>query len=141
MSNIGCGEEKRIGALFADPFISTHTAPENDNNAMDQVVSMYKALAGKLGVAINIAHHTRKASGDAEAHAGDAEAGRGASAIKDAARAVVTIVRMAKKTAKQIGIPDECCGDYIRMDVGKCLTSAPMGPNRVIYLESVLGSS
>lgn len=112
-------EEKSIGALFADPFISTHTAPENDNNAMDQVVSMYKALAGKLGVAINIAHHTRKASGDAEAHAGDAEAGRGASAIKDAARAVVTIVRMAKKTAQKIGIPDECRGDYIRMDVGK----------------------
>ena len=112
-------EEKSIGALFADPFISTHTAPENDNNAMDQVVSMYKALAGKLGVAINIAHHTRKASGDAEAHAGDAEAGRGASAIKDAARAAVTIARMGKKTAEKLGIPDECRGDYIRMDVGK----------------------
>jgi hypothetical protein len=112
-------EEKSIGALFADPFISTHTAPENDNNAMDQVVSMYKALAGKLGVAINIAHHTRKASGDAEAHAGDAEAGRGASAIKDAARAAVTIARMGKKTAEKLGIPDECRGDHIRMDVGK----------------------
>jgi hypothetical protein len=112
-------EEKSIGALFADPFISTHTAPENDNNAMDQVVSMYKALAGKLGVAINIAHHTRKVSGDAEAHAGDAEAGRGASAIKDAARAAVTIARMGKKTAEKLEIPDECRGDYIRMDVGK----------------------
>lgn len=110
---------KNIGALFADPFISTHTAPENDNNAMDQVVSIYKALAGKLGIAINVAHHTRKASGDSEAHAGDAESGRGASAIKDAARAAVTIARMSKKTAEKLGILDECRGDYIRMDVGK----------------------
>ena len=111
--------EKNIGGLFADPFISTHTAPENDNNAMDQVVSIYKALAGKLGIAINVAHHTRKTNGDSEAHAGDAESGRGASAIKDAARAAVTIARMAKKTAEKLGIPDECRGDYIRMDVGK----------------------
>jgi len=110
---------KNIGSLFADPFISTHTVPENDNNAMDQVVSIYKALAGKLGIAINVAHHTRKASGDSEAHAGDAESGRGASAIKDAARAAVTIARMSKKTAEKLGIPDEFRGDYIRMDVGK----------------------
>ncbi len=111
--------EKNIGGLFADPFISTHTAPENDNNAMDQVVSIYKALAGKLGIAINVAHHTRKTNGDSEAHAGDAESGRGASAIKDAARAAVTIARMSKKTAEKLGIPDECRGNYIRMDVGK----------------------
>ena len=111
--------EKNIGGLFTDPFISTHTAPENDNNAMDQVVSIYKAVAGKMGIAINVAHHTRKANGDSEAHAGDAESGRGASAIKDAARAAVTIARMSKKTAEKLGIPDECRGDYIRMDVGK----------------------
>lgn len=111
--------EKNIGGLFTDPFISTHTAPENDNNAMDQVVSIYKALAGKLGIAINVAHHTRKTNGDSEAHAGDAESGRGASAIKDAARAAVTIARMGKKTAEKLGIPDEFRCDYIRMDVGK----------------------
>ena len=111
--------EKNIGGLFTDPFISTHTAPENDNNAMDQVVSIYKAVAGKMGIAINVAHHTRKANGDSEAHAGDAESGRGASAIKDAARAAVTIARMSKKTAEKLGIPEEFRGDYIRMDVGK----------------------
>ena len=40
-------KERKIGALFVDPFISMHTAPENDNNAMDQVVSICKILAGK----------------------------------------------------------------------------------------------
>ena len=111
--------EHDIGALFVDPFISTHTAPENDNNAMDQVVSIFKRLAGKLRVAINVAHHTRKIGGDSESHAGDAESGRGASAIKDAARAAVTIARMGKKTAEKLGFSDETRGNYIRMDVGK----------------------
>jgi hypothetical protein len=112
-------QEREIGALFVDPFISMHTAPENDNNAMDQVVSICKILAGKLGIAINIAHHTRKIGGDSEAHAGDAESGRGASAIKDAARAAVTIARMGCSTAQKLGFSDEERGNYIRMDVGK----------------------
>ena len=112
-------KELEIGALFVDPFISMHTAPENDNNAMDQVVSICKILAGKSGIAINIAHHTRKIGGDSEAHAGDAESGRGASAIKDAARAAVTIARMGQSTAQKLGFSDEERGNYIRMDVGK----------------------
>ena len=112
-------KEREIGALFVDPFISMHTAPENDNNAMDQVVSICKILAGKSGIAINIAHHTRKIGGDSEAHAGDAESGRGASAIKDAARAAVTIARMGQSTAQKLGFSDEERGNYIRMDVGK----------------------
>ena len=112
-------KEREIGALFVDPFISMHTAPENDNNAMDQVVSICKILAGKSGIAINIAHHTRKIGGDSEAHAGDAESGRGASAIKDAARAAVTIARMGRSTAQKLGFSDEERGNYIRMDVGK----------------------
>jgi hypothetical protein len=111
--------EKKIEALFVDPFISTHTAPENDNNAMDQVVSIFKRLSGKSRIAINIAHHTKKIGGDTEAHAGDAESGRGASSIKDAARAAVTIARMGKKTAEKLDIPNEVRGNYIRMDVGK----------------------
>jgi len=111
--------ERKIEALFVDPFISTHTAPENDNNAMDQVVSIFKRLAGNHGIAINIAHHTKKIGGDTEAHAGDAESGRGASSIKDAARAAVTIARMGKKTAEKLDIADEVRGDHIRMDVGK----------------------
>ena len=111
--------EKKIEALFVDPFISTHTAPENDNNAMDQVVSIFKRLSGKSRIAINIVHHTKKIGGDTEAHAGDAESGRGASSIKDAARAAVTIARMGKKTAEKLDIPNEVRGNYIRMDVGK----------------------
>lgn len=110
---------REIGALFLDPFISMHTAPENDNNAMDQVVSICKILAGKSDIAINIAHHTRKIGGESEAHAGDAEAGRGASAIKDAARAAVTIARMGRSTAQKLAFSDEERGNYIRMDVGK----------------------
>ncbi len=75
--------ERKIEALFVDPFISTHTAPENDNNAMDQIVSIFKRLAGNHGIAINIAHHTKKIGGDTEAHAGDVNRGAGDSSIKE----------------------------------------------------------
>ena len=112
-------EQHKVGTLFVDPFISAHTVPENDNNAMDQVVSVFKRLGGKHRIAINIAHHTRKTGGDSETIAGDADAGRGASSIKDAARAAVTIARMGQKTANKLGIADQERGSYIRMDVGK----------------------
>ena len=131
--------EHEIGALFVDPFISTHTAPENDNNAMDQVVSIFKQLAGKRDIAISIAHHTKKVGGggDTESHAGDAESGRGASAIKDAARAAVTVARMSEKTAKKLAIPDEERGGYIRMDVGKSNFAAHDSKANWFRIESV----
>jgi hypothetical protein len=130
-------KEREIGALFFDPFISMHTAPENDNNAMDQVVSICKILAGESGIAINIAHHTRKIGGDSEAHAGDAESGRGASAIKDAARAAVTIARMGRSTAQKLGFSDEERGNYIRMDVGKMNFAAHDSKANWYKIESV----
>jgi hypothetical protein len=104
---------------------------------MDQVVSICKILAGESGIAINIAHHTRKIGGDSEAHAGDAESGRGASAIKDAARAAVTIARMGRSTAQKLGFSDEERGNYIRMDVGKMNFAAHDSKANWYKIESV----
>ncbi len=130
-------EQHEVGALFVDPFISAHTVPENDNNAMDRVVSVFKRLAGESRIAINIAHHTRKTGGDAETIAGDADAGRGASSIKDAARAAVTIARMGQKTANKLGVTDEERGSYIRMDVGKMNFAAHDSKANWFRIESV----
>lgn len=69
--------ENSIVAVFIDPFISTHDVPENDNTSIDKVITLYKRLARETGAAICVVHHTRKAGGDSEAHAGDAESGRG----------------------------------------------------------------
>ena len=129
--------ENNIEALFVDPFISRHNVSENDNTYIDKVVSAYKAMAGKLSIAINIVHHTRKTNNDSESHAGDAESGRGASSLKDAARAVTTIARMPATTAKKLKILDDECGKYVRVDVGKSSFTVHETKAKWFYLESV----
>jgi len=129
--------ENHIEALFVDPFISTHNVSENDNTYIDKVVSAYKAMAGKLNIAINIVHHTRKNNNDSESHAGDAESGRGASSLKDAARAVTTIARMSATTAKKLDIHEDERGKYVRVDVGKSNFTIHETKARWFYLESV----
>jgi len=112
---------KETGAevIFIDPFISTHNTEENNNTDIDKVVELYKAIAYELKVHINIIHHTKKSGSDSESHAGDPEAGRGASSLKDAARTVVTLSAMNTKSAKDYGVPDEYRYQYFRLDLGK----------------------
>jgi hypothetical protein len=112
-----------VQALFLDPFISLHDAPENDNVAVNKAVKLFKAIAAKTGCAISLIHHTRKLGKDSEVGAGDAEAGRGASSLKDAARVVLTLAKMSKSTGEKIEIAEN--GKYIRLDVGKSNFAAP----------------
>ncbi|MEW8525530.1 MAG: AAA family ATPase [Candidatus Thiodiazotropha endolucinida] len=135
--------EQNIKALFLDPRISTHNSNENDNNKLDKVANIYKALARETEVAINIAHHTRKSGSENLGHgseliAGDAEAGRGASSFKDAARGILTLARMSHKTAEHLGIDNSQQGRYFRMDQGK--QNQDVLDKSVIwyYMESVL---
>jgi len=108
-----------IGAVFIDPFISTHDVPENDNTGIDKVVQEYKALAYETNAAFNLVHHTKKSGSNSEIHAGDAEAGRGASSLKDAARSFITLAKMSESSAKIYGIREEERHMYIRLDLGK----------------------
>lgn len=111
--------ENNIGLISVDPFISTHTVGENDNTGIDQVLTVYKGMAKDTHCAISLVHHTRKQGNDSEVHAGDAESGRGASSMKDAARCVDTLARMSLQTANKIGMtPDERVR-HIRLDTGK----------------------
>jgi hypothetical protein len=82
-------------------------------------VQQYKTLAHETGCAISLIHHTRKNGNDSEAHAGDAESGRGASSLKDAARCVDTLARMSAKTAKDICFTADERSRHIRVDTGK----------------------
>jgi len=112
-----------VQAIFLDPFISLHDAPENDNVAVNKAVKQFKAIAAKTGCAISLIHHTRKMGKDSEMGAGDAEAGRGASSLKDAARVVLTLAKMSQETGKKIKLAEY--GNYIRFDTGKSNFSAP----------------
>ena len=65
------------------------------------------------GAAVLTVHHTRKAK-DSEAHAGDMDAGRGASALAAAARIAITLARMTKEKAKQLGTEWGDLGKHLR---------------------------
>jgi len=131
--------EHGVRYLVLDPFVSLHDAQENDNQAINAVSDILKGVAARTGAAVEVIHHVRKGQlGDSEAHAGDAEAGRGASALKDAARVVVTLARMSKDTAAQLGLPWSEGRRMVRMDAGKGNFSLPDEDVPWFRLESVV---
>ena len=110
--------EKEIGLLIVDPFVSTHNAPENDNTAMDQVMSIYRKIAAKTGAAITLIHHTRKQDTKGSS-AGNADIARGASAFKDAVRVVATLTPMSENEAKALTFDDQKRSRHFRLDLAK----------------------
>jgi hypothetical protein len=110
--------DKDIGLLIVDPFVSTHNAPENDNTAMDQVMSIYRRVAAKTGAAITLIHHTRKQDTKGSS-AGNADIARGASALKDAVRVVATLTPMSKDEAKALTFDAQKRSRHFRLDLAK----------------------
>ena len=110
--------EKDIGLLIVDPFVSTHNAPENDNTAMNQAMSIYRKIAAQTGAAIIAIHHTRKLS-DSGSVAGNADIARGASALKDAVRVVATLTPMSTVEAKAITFDAQKQSRHFRLDFAK----------------------
>ena len=104
-----------IVMLVMDPFISTHTANENDNGEIERVMDAYRHIAAKTNCAIELIHHVRKGG-----EAGDAEASRGASSAVAACRNVTTLYKMTRKEAEQLHIDYDTLGIFlVRMDIGK----------------------
>jgi hypothetical protein len=98
-----------------DPFMKTHSLPENDNKAMDFVAELLTRMAIEFHIAADAPHHTKKGV----MVAGDADAGRGAGSIKDDARLVYTLVRMTSEEAKKLGITEAERVFLVRLDSGK----------------------
>ena len=128
--------ESNVKAVFLDPFISLHNAPENDNVAINAVTKVFKKVASETQSALCIIHHTRKMGKDKEAGAGDAEAGRGASSLKDASRIVLTVAKMDDSTGKKLRLDDHY--NYRRWDTGKSNFSAPDSAAKWFKLEETL---
>ena len=118
----------KVNYIIIDPFISIHQSDENDNNSIQKAVDVLKHIAKEANVAIELVHHTRKAAGgkESEEHAGNADAGRGASSLKDACRVVTTLARMAETTANKLLINFKDEGRFlVRLDSGKGNYSGP----------------
>jgi RecA-family ATPase len=71
-------ERCRPDLIVLDPFVKLHALEENDNGAMDFVCDLLATLAIEYDVAIDAPHHTKKG----QLAPGDADSGRGASAMR-----------------------------------------------------------
>lgn len=94
---------RNIDIVSIDPFVKSHSVEENNNSAVDDVVQVLTDLAVKYNIAIDAPHHTSKGTADP----GNASRGRGASAMKDAARLVYTLVPMSVEEARGFGVAEE----------------------------------
>jgi hypothetical protein len=104
-----------IDLVMIDPFVKSHGVEENLNSAIDDVAQILSDLAAKYDIAIDVPHHVSKGVGDP----GNANRGRGASALVNACRLVTTLTPMSPEEAEAFGIPEEDRRLYVRVDRAK----------------------
>jgi hypothetical protein len=115
--------DRQIDLLGLDPFVKLHALEENDNGAMDFVCDLLVKLAIEFNIAVDVPHHTKKGLQTA----GDADAGRGASAARDAGRLMYTLTRMTDAEGDTFGIPADERRLYVRLDSSKVNIAPPSG--------------
>jgi AAA domain len=133
---------RKIDLVAIDPFVKSHSVPENENSLIDEVAQVLTDLAIKHGISIDSPHHVSKGGPDP----GNADRGRGASARNDAFRLVFTLTTMSVEEAKIFGINETERKQYIREDSGKVniikgggnpkwfrLVSVPIGNGTELY--------
>lgn len=113
---------RKIDLLMFDPLVKAHDVEENDNTAMDFVISTLTELAIEHNIAVDVLHHTSKGAADP----GNADRGRGASAVNNGARLVYTLSTMSADEARTFGIPENERRSYIRIDSGKVNIAPPL---------------
>ena len=91
--------EHKIDVIVVDPFVSSHSVPENDNNAIDAVAKEWGRIADLGNCAVHIAHHVRK-----DEHEATTESARGGKALTDACRVVRVLNRMTKEEGERAGV-------------------------------------
>jgi len=120
-----------IDVVSIDPFISSHSVPENSEK-MDEVVGLYKDIANRTRSAIEHVHHTRKVSNGADVTSNDS---RGSSSILAAWRDSRVINVMDADTAREQGITNRL--RYLRLDTDAGNMTARGERERWLYMESV----
>jgi hypothetical protein len=106
---------RKVDIVSIDPFVKSHKIEENNNSGIDEIVQVLTDLAIKHNIALDAPHHTSKGTPDP----GNANRGRGASSMKDAARLVYTLTPMSADEAKAFDVSEEDRRFFVRMDSGK----------------------
>ena len=106
-------EDNKIGVLVIDPFVSSHSAPENDNGAIEIVARAWAHIADATNASIELVHHSKKTGGSEVG----VEDSRGASALLAKARSGRALNAMTSDEASKAGVENRLA--YFRMGVGK----------------------
>ena len=126
-------DQHKIDLVGLDPFVKTHAVDENSNSAMDQVVQILAGIAVAKDIAVDVPHHTSKGATDP----GNANRGRGASAVKDGARLVYTLSAMTTDEAQGFGIKEDERRSLVRLDSGKVNIAPPLAAAKWFRLVGV----
>jgi hypothetical protein len=110
-------EAHDIAVVAVDPLVKAHAVEENSNADMDAVADELVKIAEDLNVSIMLPHHVSKGTGPGIP--GDANRGRGASSVKNAARLVYTLTGMSENERELFGIATKDVARLIRLDSGK----------------------
>jgi hypothetical protein len=110
-----------IGLVSVDPFVKSHAADENDNQIIDKAAGYFLQVGHDCGCAVDYLHHHRKGV----PLPGDADSGRGASALTNASRLVFTLTKMSAAEAEELGITARDRLLYVRMDDAKLNIAPP----------------
>lgn len=112
--------DNNIGVAVFDPLVSVHESNENDNTEMQRVMDIFVSIVAETKAAGLGIHHTSKPDKAAsDGYAGNVNAVRGASAIKDASRITLTAFGMSAKDGERYGVPEQVRHRYVRFDGAK----------------------
>jgi RecA-family ATPase len=123
--------QNKIDVVSIDPFVSSHSVSENDNNAIDVVSKLWAKIADVTGCATHLIHHPRKTGGVAV----EADDARGAGALIATARVVRTLNVMSKEEAAKAGVDNHT--RYVRVDDAKANLAPRSAVARWLKIEDV----
>ncbi|MCK5133524.1 MAG: AAA family ATPase [Candidatus Sabulitectum sp.] len=117
---IHLASDPEVGLLILDPLVEVHDCDEQGNSEMRFVMATLRRIAREANVAMLVPHHISKPSGGGGvSRAGSPDVARGAGAIVNSARIVVTLFTATDKDREEFGIPEEAKGSYVRLDDAK----------------------
>jgi len=107
--------------LVIDPMIKFHSLDENDNGQMSQFIDVMAALGEQCGVAVILTHHEAKGTAT-----GSQRAVRGAGAIVNEARWLVSLRPLTGRQAQDLDIADEDLWRYLLVCAPKVNSTAKL---------------
>ena len=107
--------ENKIDVLIVDPFITSHSVPENDTTAINAVVAEWRKIADRANCAIELVHHVSKAAAMDDSFG--IYGARGAGALIDGVRSARFLARMSKEEGERFGVENP--RRFFRVEGGK----------------------